>query len=129
MPRPERGRWTFFRVVVRNLPQFAAVADVVPRGPAAFEQPTATLHAKPVRLQAAATERPELLEAALEAYRTAWTMDSSRHPATIGAAAIHLDLGDARKALELSNGVRAEDHANRYAENVKLAAEAKLLPR
>jgi hypothetical protein len=65
--------------------------------------------------RAAVTERPELLEAALEAYRTAWTMDSSpraRHTATVGAAAIHLDLGDARKALDLSIGVLAEDPAN-----------------
>jgi hypothetical protein len=37
-------------IVIGNLPQFAAVADVVPRGPALFEQPTATLQTKPVCL-------------------------------------------------------------------------------
>jgi len=52
-----------------------------------------------------------------------------RHPATVGAAAIRLDLGDAEKALELSKCVLAQDRGNQYAENVKLAAEAKLLVR
>lgn len=64
------------------------------------------------------TERTELRERALQAFRTAISLDDRRevrHPAYVGAAAVFRDLGDRKKAEELCREVLSQNPNDQYA--------------